>query len=187
MYKDAESDCQQASLSSSLQNRLMFHISHKNNDEAKLMQYHQKLQDTTEDQLCLASIHYLRGHYQEAIDVYKKVLMDKRDFLALNVYIALCYYKLDYYDVSHEVLNIYLHANPNSIIAANLKACNHFRMYNGKAAEAELKQFTTDLSSNHRFTFGGDLVKHNLVVFRSGENALQVLPPLLEISFQRRG
>jgi len=23
-----------------------------------------------------------------------------RDFLALNVYVALCYYKLDYYDVS---------------------------------------------------------------------------------------
>ena len=34
---------------------------------------------------------------------------------------------------------------------------------------------------NCRFTFGEDLVKHNLVVFRSGENALQVLPPLLDI------
>ena len=28
--------------------------------------------------------------------------------LALHVYIALCYYKLDYYDVSQEVLAVYL-------------------------------------------------------------------------------
>lgn len=34
-----------------LQNRLMFHLSHKNNDETKLMFYHQKLQDTIEDQV----------------------------------------------------------------------------------------------------------------------------------------
>ena len=28
---------------------------------------------------------------------------------------------------------------PSSIIAVNLKACNHFRLYNGKAAETEMK------------------------------------------------
>jgi hypothetical protein len=58
-----------------------------------------------------------------------------RDFLALNVYVALCYYKLDYYDVSQEVLAVYLQSVPDSTIALNLKACNHFRLYNGKAAE----------------------------------------------------
>lgn len=58
-----------------------------------------------------------------------------RDFLALNVYVALCYYKLDYYDVSQEVLAVYLQSIPDSTIALNLKACNHFRLYNGKAAE----------------------------------------------------
>ncbi len=31
-----------------------------------------------------------------------------REYLALNVYVALCYYKLDYYDVSQEVLATYL-------------------------------------------------------------------------------
>lgn len=31
-----------------------------------------------------------------------------REAYALNVYIGLCYYKLDYYDVSQEVLKIYL-------------------------------------------------------------------------------
>ena len=29
-------------------------------------------------QLSLAAIHYLRTHYQEAIDIYKKVLLDNR-------------------------------------------------------------------------------------------------------------
>ena len=58
-----------------------------------------------------------------------------RDFLALNVYVALCYYKLDYYDISQEVLDVYLKKNPESATATNLQACNQYRLYNGKAAE----------------------------------------------------
>jgi hypothetical protein len=58
-----------------------------------------------------------------------------RQFWALNVYIALCYYKLDYYDISQEVLAGYLQHFPDSAIGVNLKACNHYRLYNGKAAE----------------------------------------------------
>jgi intraflagellar transport protein 56 len=64
--------------------------------------------DSQQDQLSLAAIHYLRSHYQEAIDIYKRILLDHREYLALNVYVALCYYKLDYYDVSQEVLATYL-------------------------------------------------------------------------------
>lgn len=63
-----------------------------------------------------------------------------REYLALNVYVALCYYKLDYYDVSQEVLAVYLQQVPDSTIALNLKACNHFRLYNGKAAEVSVGQ-----------------------------------------------
>ncbi len=47
-----------------LQNRLLFHLAHRLNDENKLMMHHQKLADTTLDQLSLASIHYLRNHFQ---------------------------------------------------------------------------------------------------------------------------
>lgn len=54
--------------------------------------------------MCLAAIHYLRGHYEEATDAYKKLLLENREFQALNVYIALCYYKMDYFDVSLEIL-----------------------------------------------------------------------------------
>ena len=42
------------------------------------MGHHQNLQDVMDDQLSLASIHYLRSHYQEAIDIYKRILLDNR-------------------------------------------------------------------------------------------------------------
>ena len=147
------------------------------NDDKKLVQYHQKLSDTKEDELSLAAIHFLRGHFQEATDIYKRLLIEDKSGLALNVYVAMCYYKLDYYDVSLEILQVYLAMYPASIVAINLKACNHFRLYNGKAAEAEVK-----VLSDHNVSYESqDLIKHNLVVFREGENALQVLPPLVDV------
>ena len=94
----------------------------------------------------------------------------------MNVYVAMCYYKLDYYDVSLEILAVYLNSFPDSSIAINLKACNHFRLYNGKAAESELKVLA-DKGVNLQ---GSDLIRHNLVVFSNGEKALQVLPNLLD-------
>jgi intraflagellar transport protein 56 len=159
-----------------LKNRILFHVAHRMNDEKKLMEFHQQLSDTKEDQLCLAAIHYLRNHYQEATDIYKRLLLENRDDLALNVYVAMCYYKLDYYDVSLEILAVYLQSFPDSAVAINLKACNHFRLYNGKAAESELKVLAdqgVNLNDN-------DLVKHNLVVFLNGEKALKVLPQMID-------
>ena len=146
-------------------------------------------------------MHYLRSHHQEATDIYKRLLLENREDLALNVYVAMCYYKLDYYDVSLEILAVYLQvctfnppgrrrppasrhiyplhrrtprrqAHPDSAIGVNLKACNHFRLYNGKAAEAELKVLMdkgVNIQSN-------ELIRHNLVVFTNGEHAIQVRP-----------
>lgn len=159
-----------------LQNRIMFHSAHRLNDEARLMAHHQKLKTTKEDQLSLAAIHYLRGHFQEATDIYKRLLLENRDDIALNVYVAMCYYKLDYYDVSLEILAVYLQSHPASVVSINLKACNHFKLYNGKAAEAELRPLTEQGLNVEDY----DIITHNLVVFRGGENALQVLPPLLD-------
>merc|ERR1719158_1934247 len=145
------------------------------------MSYHRTLQeDTTEDQLSLAAIQYLRSHFQEATDIYKRLLVENREHWALNVYIALCYYKLDYYDVALEILQTYLANQPHSITAVNLKACSHYQLYNGKAAEAELRVLQQAANSGTLFQ-DHDLLRHNLVVFRNGENALQVLPPLLDI------
>lgn len=175
MYKEAKEAALKGP-SSALQNRILLHVSHKLNDEANLVSRHQALGSSTEDQLTLAAIHFLRGHYQEATDIYKRMLLENRDDLALNVYIAMCYYKLDYYDVSLEILAVYLQAHPDSAVALNLKACNHFRLYNGKAAAAELKT----LSEAGHALQDNDLIRHNMVVFRNGANALQVLPPLVE-------
>jgi len=87
----------------------------------------------------MAALHYLRSHFEEATEIYKKLLIENKDFNAINIYVALCYYKMDYYDVSLEILAVYLGIHADSIVAVNLKACNHFQLYNGKAAEAELK------------------------------------------------
>lgn len=58
--------------------RLLFHLAHKLNDEERLLELHGSLCDVIEDQLSLASMHYLRAHYQDAIDIYKRVLLDKK-------------------------------------------------------------------------------------------------------------
>jgi intraflagellar transport protein 56 len=102
MYKEAEEAAFQGP-PGHLQNRILFHVAHHVGDETQLMNYHQRLTSNVEDQLSLAGMHFKRGHYQEATDLYKRVLLEQREHLALNVYVALCYYKLDYYDVSLEV------------------------------------------------------------------------------------
>lgn len=174
-YETAESQAQQGP-DCALKNRILFHVAHRQGDENKLMVYHQRLTDIDEDQLSLAAVHYLRSHYQEATDIYKRLLLESRDDVALNVYVAMCYYKLDYYDVSLEILAVYLQACPDSAVAINLKACNLFRLYNGKAAATELKVLADqghNLQSN-------DLIRHNHVVFSGGQGALRDLPPLVD-------
>lgn len=77
MYKKAE-EVAKGGPRSPLQIRLLFHISHKMGDEERLMGLHQQLQDVLPDQMSLASMHYMRNHYQEAIDVYKRYLLENR-------------------------------------------------------------------------------------------------------------
>ncbi|EPY25558.1 tetratricopeptide repeat domain 26 [Strigomonas culicis] len=182
MYKEAEEAALRypaGGAAEGLRNRLLFLVAQKLQDEDKLMEYHQKLQNTVEDQLALAAAQYARNQFQEAIDVYKRILLQTKEYLALHVYVAMCYYKMDYYEVSLDVLNTYLGTYPNSAVALNLKACNLYRLYNGNTAEREIKA----LIDLYRTTYNmeSDIVKHNLVVFRGGEDALQVLPPLISV------
>lgn len=58
--------------------RLLFHLAHKLNDEDRLLELHGTLRTVVEDQLSLASMHYLRAHYQDAIDIYKRILLEKK-------------------------------------------------------------------------------------------------------------
>lgn len=94
--------------------------------------------------------------------------------MALNVYLALCYYKLDYYDISQEVLDIYLTRHPDSTVAINLRACNKFRLFN--RMEQEVRN-----SLEAGTAFGSELLRHNAVVFSGGEGALNVLPQLIDV------
>ena len=82
-------------------------------------------------------------------------------------------------DVSLEILTAYLQAHPDSSVALNLKACNQFRLYDGKAAEAELAPLTKEALTVDKIE--SKLVRHNMVVFQNGERALQILPPLVGV------
>lgn len=179
-YKEAKAEAEKAPEDNPLKMRLLFQLAQKLGDENEIMNLHGRLTSSIEDQLCMAALHYLRSHFEEATEIYKKLLIENKDFHAINIYVALCYYKMDYYDVSLEILAVYLGLHPDSIVSVNLKACNHYQLYNGKAAEAELKSLV-NASVSGNVLQDSDLLRHNLVVFRGGENALQVLPPLVDI------
>ncbi|VDD94626.1 unnamed protein product [Enterobius vermicularis] len=134
--------------------------------------------------LALAAVHFRRSHFREAVDVYKKVLSDHKDYLAVQVYLALCYYKLEYYDVALDTLQLYLSEHPDSQFAINLQACAKYKLYNSKIADRQLHSIddnsTTDCLNVR------NLVAHNKVfslffpvVFQDGEGALLTLPSLV--------
>ncbi|KAK6732762.1 hypothetical protein RB195_016868 [Necator americanus] len=175
MYEEAKNIAEKAERSP-LQNRLLFHVAHKLGEERRLMAHHQLLGNTMEDQLSLASIHYMRMHYSEAIEVYKSILQEHANMIALNVYMAMCYYKMDYFDVAQEVLAVYLRSFPDSPAALNLKACITFKTYNGKAALPEVEA----LQKATLYPAAADLLRHNTVVFKDGDGAMQVFPGLMD-------
>ena len=76
----------------------------------------------------MAAMHYLRGHFEDATEVYRKMSMENREYLAINVYIALCYYKLDYFDVSLDILGQYKNQYPTSVMAQNLVVPASYRL-----------------------------------------------------------
>ena len=164
----------------SLQIRIMYHLSQKMADDSTLMNYHHKIGESDADQLCLAAIHYLRGHFDECIDIYKKLLMENKKNLALHVYLALCYYRQEYYEISQDNLKLYLDEYPESIFAQNLKACNLLHLATGKEAEDELLKLESRYEGGDIYE-DNDLLRHNRSAIRNGENALKIFPPLMEL------
>jgi len=77
MYKEAKEKAQEAE-DCHLKTRLMLHLAQKEEDEDTLMDIHGKLEETIENQLSLASIHYLRMDFQSSIDIYKRILLENR-------------------------------------------------------------------------------------------------------------
>ncbi len=134
-YKEAALIVEKVTTDCAIKNRILSHVAKKmgnsSTEDAPFMVHDYNLSDSREDQLSKAALHYLSGHYQEALDIYKQMLQNNCDDIGLNVYLSMCYYKLEYYELSIEVLLIYLQAIPDSFSAINLKACNLFQLHNG--------------------------------------------------------
>ncbi|RHY38301.1 hypothetical protein DYB34_004281, partial [Aphanomyces astaci] len=122
------------------------------------------------------------GHYEQAADIYKRVLARHETHAAINVYLAMCYYHLEYFDISSELLATYLATSDgHSNVAKNLLACNTFHLVDGVAAEKSLHlHLPQPVGCLPSMTSPGHaLVEHNVVVFRQGDVGLRLWPPLL--------
>lgn len=159
-----------------LENRILFHASQKLDDEETLMSYHGRLENVVEDQMTLASIHYMRGHFQEAINIYKDLGKANPNYTALNIYMAMCYFKTDMFTVAAELVKTYLQQYPDSLIAKNLYACIVYKTMGGEEASQIAAPLLERLDTGVHF--GQVLLQHNLAVFNNGRNALQVWPKI---------
>lgn len=170
-------------------NRLLYLTANqRNHGEAVLLdRYRQLSPSSTEDQIAMAYMSFLQQNYEEAIDIYKRLLVSHRGELgALHVYLSMCYLKMDYYDVSLELLAVYLENHRDSFMATNLKACNYFHLYSGREAKQELEAFIKEHPS-HPCALDGfnqnraqdavgmrDVVTHNMVIFEEAQNGSSV-------------
>ncbi|OAF70528.1 TPR repeat protein 26 [Intoshia linei] len=168
---------------SPLRNRLAIHVYNKLIKEREMMEYHGHIENVVEDKLTMAAVHYLRTNFQDSIDIYKRLLLENRENYAIHFYVAQNYYKMEYFELSQECLANYLRQYSDSIIALNLKACNLYKLFKEKAAENIIYEIFEKLNRNgeQQFCFAQDLLNHNLVVFRNGEGALNILPKLIHL------
>lgn len=170
--------------SSDFRTRLLFHIAHKLNDEQELLQAHSQLIGTLENQLSLAAIHYMRANYQDAIEIYQRLLMQHPEFLALFVYIAMCQYKIECFEESNESVDQYLSVNSDSAVALNLKSCDYLRLFDPDIAESQILQIQKFSSASYDFV--GILVKHNICVFHDGIDGFTIFTPLVNSLHEAR-
>lgn len=164
---------------SPLANRLLYLIAQKAGDETTMMACHARMSDNPADQLAVAAVHFLRGNFDDSIEIYKRLALQNKKYAALSVYTAMCYYRQEYYEIAAETLRGYLASQPDSIFANNLSACVVFHLRSGRDAEEELRRLEKRYEGGTLWE-DQDLLRHNLAVFRRGENALKVFPPLMD-------
>ena len=85
MYKEAKLECEKAHDDSSLKIRLLYKLDKKLGDENETMNLHGRLENTIEDQLCMAGLHYMSFHFEVPTEIYKKLLIENKDFDAINI------------------------------------------------------------------------------------------------------
>jgi intraflagellar transport protein 56 len=175
-YDDARHSAERGA-AGDLRLRLTLHLARQLRDEQGRCQAHSQLADTLTNQLSLAAIHYMDGHYQEAIRIYETLLTQHPEYAALHVYIAMCQFKLEQYQESNHAVDEYLSENSDSAVALNLKSCAYFRLFNSDIAESQLLQI--EKSSSAVYDFVASLTRHNLCIFHNGDDGLRILPPLV--------
>uniref|UniRef100_A0A8D0D3Q1 Intraflagellar transport protein 56 n=1 Tax=Sander lucioperca TaxID=283035 RepID=A0A8D0D3Q1_SANLU len=107
------------------------------------------------------------GDYKRAMEEYKSLTMKPECPAQVWVFLACALFFLGLYKEAEEAAS----KAPMSPLQNRLL----FHL----AHKAELKNLI-DISSCS-FEFAKELIRHNLVVFRGGEGALQVLPPLIDV------
>lgn len=110
--------------------------------------------------------------------------MDKK-YESINIYLALCYYKLEFYEIALDLVNHYLSIYRDSVIANNLKAAIEYNSTgNDKAAQSYLLAIQ-DMCKNKNLLEEDDLLRHNMAVFDNDENSssnkLKVFSNLVDI------
>ena len=93
MYSEA-AEAAQDGPDCSLKYRILYHVAQKLRDEKSAIAHRQKMREGREDQLSYAAMMYLRRQFQDAADIYKRLLVEDRENLALNLYVAMCYFKM---------------------------------------------------------------------------------------------
>lgn len=169
---------------SPLNTRIKFHLAFKLGLGQEVIDAHSKLTSSPYDNLTLAALHYLKNEQDDAIEIYKKMYMDKK-YDALDIYLAMCYYKSEYYDIALDLVNHYISLHPDSITASNLKACIE---YSSTGNDKEAKRILLNLQESTKksdLIEDNDILRHNLAVFETSasgnSNKLKVFSSLLDI------
>jgi intraflagellar transport protein 56 len=167
-----------------LLNRLQYQLAHKNDDETGMLGIHQAFDlNFLENKMALASMQYLRGHYQEASDSYNLILHENPKHSALFMYMALTMYKLDSFDQALDFIDKYQKIHPDSITAINLKACCLYQLFDSASATLEVKSL---LAKAPEALKQHDFLAHNSSVFRDGDGGMTTFAALSEAIFEAK-
>ena len=143
-----------------------------------------------EDRICLAAVRCLLTDYEAAARELQRASEaassgpDSPDLACLAVYLALVYHRVEYIEVSQQLLAPYLRSHADSTMAGNLFACNEMRLSKRGSAEATIRRLIDARRADLRF--GVELLRHNLAILGSRESAEQLLPPLLPVLREAR-
>lgn len=183
-YKEAYSEAEKGQKEDELTNRIKLHCAFKLKIGVAVIDHNHKLTSNVQDQLCLAGLQFMKGEFEEAIEIYKKIYMEKK-YDALNIYLAMCYYKLEFFDIALDLVNHYLSNYKTSIVATNLKSAIEYNSSGNCKASQSFILSLQESSKIGNIIENDDLLRHNMAVYDSDDsplyNKLKVFSSLSDI------